>query len=305
MGPTAAGKTGLAVRLVQDLPCEIVSVDSVMVYRGMDIGTGKPDRATLAQAAHRLIDIRDPEQTYSAAEFREDALREIHQAHLRHRIPLLVGGTGLYFKALQHGLSKLPSADVKTRQRLTADAKSRGWTALHRRLAEVDPKSAARIHPNDPQRIQRALEVFELTGHTLSQAFSDETRRPFPFQVISLIVTPTDRTVLHDRITERFHGMLKRGFVEEVVALHRRGELHPELPSIRAVGYRQIWQYLDGHIDYPTMVERATTATRQLAKRQLTWLRSNDDATWFDSEHESALAKIATHLSKALVEFRN
>lgn len=305
MGPTAAGKTSLAVRLVQDLPCEIVSVDSAMVYRGMDIGTGKPDHATLAQASHRLIDIRDPEQTYSAAAFREDALREIHRVHLRDRTPLLVGGTGLYFKALQYGLSQLPPADSRTRERLTASAKSHGWTALHRRLAEVDPKSAARIHPNDPQRIQRALEVFELTGRTLSQAFSDETPRSFPFQVIPLIVSPTDRTVLHERITERFHGMLGRGLVEEVIALHRRDELHPELPSIRAVGYRQVWQFLDGHIDYPTMVERAIIATRQLAKRQLTWLRSNDDAAWFDSDHESVLAKISTHVCNALVECRS
>ena len=276
-----------------------------MVYRGMDIGTGKPDRATLAQAAHRLIDIRDPQHTYSAAEFREDALREIHQAHLRNRIPLLVGGTGLYFKALRYGLSKLPSADAKTRERLAAEAKFRGWTALHRRLADVDPESAARIHPNDPQRIQRALEVFELTGRTLSQAFSDEHPRPFPFEVISLIVTPTDRTVLGHRITERFHSMLNGGLVEEVVALHRRDELHPALPSIRAVGYRHVWQFLDGRIDYPTMVERAIIATRQLAKRQLTWLRSNDDATWFDSEQEAVLAKIAAYVSKALVERRS
>lgn len=302
MGPTAAGKTGLAVSLVQDFPFEIVSVDSAMVYRGMDIGTGKPDSVTLAQAAHRLIDIRDPEQTYSAAEFREDALREIHHVHLRNKVPLLVGGTGLYFKALQHGLSRLPSADAETRERLTVEAKSRGWTALHRRLAQVDPESAARIHPNDPQRIQRALEVFELTGRTLSQAFGDESERAFPFEVIALILAPSERAVLRDRITRRFYDMLEGGLVDEVVALRRREGLHSELPSTRAVGYRQVWQFLDGEIDYPTMVERAITATHQLAKRQLTWLRSNDEAIWFDSENEAVLADITRHVSRALTE---
>ncbi len=287
LGPTASGKTELAVELVRRFPCDIISVDSAMVYRGMDIGTAKPGPDILAQAPHRLIDILDPAVAYSAAQFRADARREIAAIHAAGRIPLLVGGTMLYFHALQHGLSALPSADAGVRAAIDAEARERGWDALHQRLAEVDPIAATRIHPNDPQRIQRALEVYQLTGRPLSAFFTSQTANPavpaWPGTPIKLVMAPGDRTAMRRRIETRFNEMLERGLIREVEALYQRGDLNRELPSIRSVGYRQVWDYLSGELPYSAMIERAAIATRQLAKRQLTWLRREEEAQWFDS----------------------
>ena len=284
MGPTASGKTDLAIHLAQRLPVEIISVDSVMVYREMDIGSAKPDAETLRQAPHRLIDILDPAQPYSAASFRDDALREMAEISAQGNIPLLVGGTMLYYRALLHGLSELPSADSAIRLRLEEQGRELGWAALHQRLAEVDPVAASRIHPNDPQRIQRALEVYELSGVPLTELQQRQQRnQTLPYQVLKLAVAPADRAILHERIALRFNQMLDRGFVEEVEALYRRGDLNESMPSIRAVGYRQVWEFLEGRMDYTEMVERGIIATRQLAKRQFTWLRSEQEVQLFDS----------------------
>ena len=277
MGPTASGKTDLAVALVESLPCEIVSVDSAMVYRGMDIGTAKPDAQTLAKAPHRLIDIRDPAQAYSAAQFRADALREMGEIAAAGRIPLLVGGTMLYFRALQFGLSALPAAEPALRIRLVAEARARGAEVMHARLAAVDPASAARIHPNDPQRVQRALEVFELTGRPLSALTGQHPPGALPYRLIKLALLPEDRERLRKRIAERFLAMLDQGFEAEVRGLLARGDLGAELPSMRAVGYRQMRAYLEGETGFEEMARRAVIATRQLAKRQLTWLRAERD----------------------------
>ncbi|MBI5461254.1 MAG: tRNA (adenosine(37)-N6)-dimethylallyltransferase MiaA [Gammaproteobacteria bacterium] len=284
MGPTAAGKTGLAVELVQRFPFEIVSVDSALVYRGMDIGTAKPDAATLRVAPHRLIDFLDPSEAYSAARFREDCLREMELIRAAGRLPLLVGGTMLYFRALEQGLSPLPSADPTVRARLEAQWRELGAEALHARLAEVDPQAAARIHRNDPQRIQRALEVYELSGRPLSAHFAERDPGLRPVPLLKLAVAPRDREVLHARIGQRFAQMLEQGFVAEVERLYRRGDLGPQLPALRAVGYRQAWQYLAGELEYAQMCERAVIATRQYAKRQLTWLRGEPEMCWLDAD---------------------
>ncbi len=283
MGPTAAGKTAVAVDLARDLPLDIVSVDSAMVYRGMDVGTAKPEAEVLECAPHRLIDIRDPVDVYSAADFRNDALREIRAIHAAGRIPLLVGGTMLYFRALTRGLSELPPANPDIRAELVEEARRQGWRALHRRLESVDPAAARRIHANDIQRIQRALEVHRLTGRPLStlQVRHGAAAGADRFVRIALSVSHRDR--LHARIAERFHGMLEAGFIEEVQALRARGDLGLNHPSMRAVGYRQIWQYLDGDLDYTEMVDRAVAASRQFAKRQLTWLRSEPDLEWYEA----------------------
>ena len=278
MGPTAAGKTDLAVWLADRLPLDIVSVDSAMVYRGMNIGTGKPDQQMLARAPHRLIDIRDPHQRYSAAEFRTDAMEAIAQIHRAGRVPLLVGGTGLYFKALESGLTDLPGADPDVRRQLDAQAARYGWAKMHERLARCDPVSAARIHPNDPQRIQRALEVFELAGRPLGELQAVGEKPAFPYRVYRVQLTPTDRSWLHLAIADRFRRMLAAGLVDEVLGLRRGGGLSPALPAMRAVGYRQVCDYLDGRLDYNEMVDKTIIATRQLARRQLTWLRAVDDA---------------------------
>jgi tRNA dimethylallyltransferase len=284
MGPTASGKTDLAIFLHEHLPVELISVDSALVYKGMDIGTAKPDAETLAQVPHRLINFLDPAEAYSAMRFREDALREMADIVAHGRIPLLVGGTMLYFRALLHGLSELPSADPEIRQRIEQQAADQGWEAMHQRLAEVDPEAAARIHPNDPQRISRALEVYEITGTCLSQLQKQNRHKNvLPYEFIKIAVSPADRSVLHDRIALRFQQMLEQGFVTEVERLFARGDLNEQLPAIRAVGYRQVWQYLQGQMDYNEMVEKAIVATRQLAKRQLTWLRSEQGLIWFDS----------------------
>lgn len=284
MGPTASGKTDLAIFLRDHLPVELISVDSAMVYKGMDIGTAKPDKDTLAKAPHRLIDFLDPGEAYSAARFREDALHEMAAIVEQGKIPLLVGGTMLYFRALLHGLSELPSADAGIREQLEKEAEEKGWDALHARLAQVDPEAAQRIHPNDPQRISRALEVYELTGKNITQLQLENRREwDLPYEFIKIAVSPADRSVLHQRIEQRFHQMLEQGFVAEVEKLFARNDLNESMPSIRAVGYRQVWQYLQGRLDYNEMVEKAIVATRQLAKRQLTWLRSEEDLVWFDS----------------------
>lgn len=286
MGPTASGKSELAIELADRLPWDIVSVDSAMVYRGMDIGTAKPSRETRARVPHRLVDILEPSEPYSAARFRDDALREIRRIAEQGRVPLLVGGTMLYFRALTRGLARLPSADAGVRARLSAEARRLGWDALHARLVQIDPEAARRIHPHDPQRIQRALEVHELTGQTLSEL--QRAREPFGadtgLQFLRAVIAPTSRALLRERIAQRFATMLEQGLIDEVQALRERGDLDLDLPSMRSVGYRQVWRYLDGDLDRDEMVEKAVTSTRQLAKRQLTWLRSEPEAHWLDSE---------------------
>jgi tRNA dimethylallyltransferase len=293
MGPTAAGKTDLAIELTKVLPCELISVDSALVYRGMDIGTAKPSKELLAEFPHRLIDIIDPVQSYSAAEFRADALAAMADITARGNIPLLVGGTMLYFKALQEGLADMPPADAGIRAQLEAEAAALGWQGLHDQLAEVDPVSAARIHPNDPQRLIRALEVYRVSGLSMTAHREQQTaqstdaaasgRHQLPYTVANLAIAPADRHVLHDRIAQRFVHMLEQGFVDEVLALRARGDLHAGLSSMRAVGYRQVWDHLDGKLTWDQMQERGVIATRQLAKRQFTWLRSWADLQWLDS----------------------
>jgi tRNA dimethylallyltransferase len=281
MGPTAAGKTALACGLAQIFGLDLISVDSALVYRGLDIGAAKPDAATLARFPHRLIDIRDPAEPYSAADFRADALHEMATIVESGRVPLFVGGTGLYFRALQSGLSELPAADPDLRARLTGEAGKIGWPALHTRLAELDPAAAVRIRPADAQRIQRALEVIELTGKPLSGQQGGAPGR-FPYRVLKLALIPSDRALLHARIAQRMDAMIAQGFLDEVRALRTRGDLHADLPALRAVGYRQAWQHLDGQFDAAQFRDRAIFATRQLAKRQLTWLRAELDAWVLD-----------------------
>jgi tRNA dimethylallyltransferase len=277
MGPTASGKTAAALEIARHVPCEIVSVDSALVYRGMDIGSAKPSAEELAAVPHHLIDILDPLESYSAMQFREDALRLVHEIHTRGKLPLLVGGTMLYFKALRDGLDDLPQADPEVRARLDEEAARIGVPGLHARLAGVDPETAARLKPNDSQRIQRALEIFELTGTPMSQLLAKAPREELPFELLPLALEPSDRSVLHARIAARFDAMLNAsggGLIEEVKRLRARGDLHLGLSSMRCVGYRQAWEYLDGEYDLATLREKGIAATRQLAKRQLTWLRS-------------------------------
>lgn len=274
MGPTAAGKTDIAIEMASREPYQIISVDSAMIYRGMNIGSAKPDATTLAKAPHKLIDLLEPEQSYSAADFVRDAVRVIDETIAAGKKPLLVGGTMLYFKALQQGLSALPEADAVTRQAIQAQAAQEGWQALHDELKAVDPQSAAIIHPNDPQRLSRALEVYRLTGKTRSQLWQEQQNKPLPYVFHNLAVYPDDRAVLHQRIAKRFHIMLEQGFIEEVEQLRKRPGLSLQNPSMRCVGYRQAWQYLDGEFNRNTLIEKGIAATRQLAKRQLTWLRS-------------------------------
>ena len=282
MGPTASGKTALACELSDRFALDLVSVDSALVYCGMDIGTAKPGAVTLARYPHALVDIRDPAQPYSAADFRVDALSVMQQSGAQGRVPLLVGGTGLYFRALHKGLSDLPGADPTTRARLAAEARQLGWPAMHARLAQVDPPAARRIDINDAQRLQRALEVFELTGRPLSELQQGGMGTCFPWRVLKLALLPADRSMLHERIARRFDTMLEHGFLDEVRSLRACGELDANLPSIRAVGYRQAWEYLDGRIDAAQFRDRAIFATRQLAKRQITWLRSDHGARVFE-----------------------
>ncbi|OBW95929.1 tRNA (adenosine(37)-N6)-dimethylallyltransferase MiaA [Gallibacterium salpingitidis] len=283
MGPTASGKTGLAIQLSKEIPCEIISVDSALIYRGMDIGTAKPTAEELAETPHRLIDIKDPAESYSAADFRLDALQAMQEISAKGKIPLLVGGTMLYYKALLEGLSPLPQANPIIRAEIENKAQQLGWQALHQELAQVDPQAALRIHPNDPQRINRALEVYYLTGKSLTD-LTEQKGEPLPYQLLQFAIAPQDRSVLHQRIEIRFHQMLAQGFQQEVEKLYQRNDLHLDLPSIRCVGYRQMWEFLQGKYDYDEMVYRSICATRQLAKRQITWLRGwNSPIIWLDS----------------------
>ncbi|PFG09562.1 tRNA (adenosine(37)-N6)-dimethylallyltransferase MiaA [Marinobacter sp. LV10MA510-1] len=317
MGPTASGKTDLALQLCKHLPCDIISVDSAMIYRGMDIGTAKPSAAELALAPHRLIDICDPTDTYSAADFRRDALAEMAKITTAGRIPLLVGGTMMYFKALLHGMSDLPSANPQVREQLVQQAKLQGWEALHRELAAADPVAARLIHPNNRQRLIRALEVQRLTGQPISslwqappavvvntadanaadsEDYTYVTRwqadagPSLPYTVAQLAIAPQQRQVLHERIYQRFLAMLDAGLLNELEALMTRGDLDPSMPSMRCVGYRQAWEYLSGHCDHAAFVDKGAAATRQLAKRQLTWLRKWPDALWLDSDSKDIVA---------------
>ncbi|AJC67782.1 MULTISPECIES: tRNA (adenosine(37)-N6)-dimethylallyltransferase MiaA [Dickeya] len=283
MGPTASGKTALAMALREHLPVELISVDSALIYRGMDIGTAKPSQEELARAPHRLLDILDPAQAYSAADFRRDALQAMAEVTAAGRIPLLVGGTMLYFKALLEGLSPLPSADASIRQQIEERARTEGWEALHRQLSAIDPVAAARIHPNDPQRLSRALEVFFVSGNTLTE-LTKTSGEALPYRVHQFAIAPATRELLHERIALRFRQMLESGFETEARALFARPDLNPALPSIRCVGYRQMWSYLSGEIDYDEMVYRGICATRQLAKRQMTWLRGWEGVRWLDSD---------------------
>ena len=296
MGPTASGKTALAVEWAQALDTEIVSVDSALVYRGLDIGAAKPDAATLTAAPHHLIDVRDPHEVFSAADFAREALAPMHALAARGRVPLLAGGTGLYFSALLDGLAEMPPADAGLRAALAADAQARGWDALHAELAAVDPAAGRRIGPRDQQRITRALEVWRLTGRPISAFQHAAPRAVFPFRVLKLALAPADRGVLHERIARRFDAMLADGFLDEMRRLRADPRLHPDLPSMRAVGYRQAWRHLDGTTDAATFRDEAIAATRQLAKRQLTWLRGQPDVRWFDPQVDRAVLDDARRL---------
>ncbi len=299
MGPTASGKTDLAIRLRQQFPVEIISVDSALIYKGMDIGTAKPSAEEQAAAPHRLIDILDPSEAYSAADFRRDALVQMADITAQGKIPLLVGGTMLYYKALLEGLSPLPPADAQIRQQIEQQAQQLGWTALHQELAQIDPVSAERIHPNDPQRLSRALEVYRISGKSLTELTAQKSD-PLPYRVKQFAVMPPERSELHRRIELRFELMMKAGFEQEVAELYQRGDLHPDLPSIRCVGYRQMWQYLAGEISLDEAIFKGVCATRQLAKRQITWLRSWPDLTWLDSNNiEQSMQLLSDAITKS------
>jgi tRNA dimethylallyltransferase len=298
-GPTGTGKSDWAVRLAEELPIEVVSVDSALVYRGMDIGTAKPDRALRERIAHHLIDILDPAQSYSAGQFVADATRLIGEIRERGRIPLLVGGTMLYLRALAAGIAELPRGSSELRDAIDARGAREGWPQLHAELARVDPEAAARIHPNDPQRIQRALEVIHLTGRPLSE-LQRATQSAVPGRIVRWALAPADRTVLHARIAQRLAQMMERGFLSEVAALHARGDLTARHPALRAVGYRQLWAHLSGEYGLEEAVQRALAATRQLAKRQLTWLRSDPAIRWVDPHSDGAFGAWKTELRREL-----
>jgi tRNA dimethylallyltransferase len=300
MGPTASGKTGLAVELAKALDGEVISVDSALVYRGMDIGTAKPNLEERQGIPHHLIDILDPAEAYSTGRFREEALALMADITARSRLPILAGGTMLYFNALFHGLSALPSADPDIRRQIDEQGALRGWPALHEELARIDPAAAARIHPNDPQRIQRALEVYRLSGVPLTVLCAEAQSPSPPYRWVKLVLAPADREILHERIRRRFLDMLEQGFIEEVQSLHDRGDLHADLPSIRAVGYRQAWAHLEGEYDRNTLVERAIIATRQFAKRQFTWLRREVEALRFDSVDGRLVEKVLRDVAEKL-----
>lgn len=298
MGPTASGKTGLAVELAQRLPVELISVDSALVYKNMDIGTAKPDAAMLAKAPHYLIDLIEPTEAYSAAQFRNDALQRMQEITARGNVPLLVGGTMLYFNALQHGLNNLPEANPALRAEIDARAAREGWPALHAELADVDPITAARLMPNDAQRIERALEVWRLTGKPMSTLLAEDERDSLPYRLLKVALLPSDRAVLHQRIADRFDDMLKAGLLEELTQLRQTyPTLNLNLPAMRCVGYRQAWQYQEGEFDLATLREKGIAATRQLAKRQMTWLRGMDDVDVFDCQQDQLLITLETHLN--------
>ncbi|MGE5524760.1 MAG: tRNA (adenosine(37)-N6)-dimethylallyltransferase MiaA [Rhodospirillaceae bacterium] len=300
MGPTASGKSALAMALARALPCEIVSVDSAQVYKGMDVGTAKPTRSEMDEVRHHLIDIVEPHERYSAARFRDDALAAMREISERDRIPLLVGGTMLYFKALLEGLNELPEADPMIRLVIDTMAEEQGWPAVHAKLAAVDPETAARLAPHDAQRIQRALEIYHLTGKPMAELLKKPKYVYFPYRPIEIALIPSDRAVLHSRIAERFDAMLKAGLVEELRALREDYGLEPDMPSMRCVGYRQAWQYLEGELDRDELREHGIAATRQLAKRQLTWLRSMQDPTVFDSLDDDVGAMALEYVRRRL-----
>lgn len=297
MGPTGAGKTDLAAELVAKLPLEIVSVDAAMVYRGMDIGTAKPPRELLARAPHHLIDLIDPAESYSAARFLADASRVMQEIVARGRMPLLVGGTMLYFRALQSGLARLPSADAGIRRRLEARASAEGWPALHAELTKLDPAAAARIGPGDRQRIQRALEVIELTGGPISARQREDLRGATSGADLGLVLAPADRALLYERLALRFDAMMRRGLLDEVQRLHARKDLHAGLPAMRLIGYRQLWNHLDGGSSIEEATQKSVIATRQLARRQLTWLRAEPGATWFDGLDPATPDRVASRIA--------
>lgn len=313
MGPTASGKTDLAIALCQHLPCDIISVDSALVYRGLNIGAAKPEAGVLRQYPHALIDIRDPLEPYSAALFRQDALQKMQESTQKGRIPLLVGGTMLYFKALLEGMAPMPEADMRIRREIEEEANCKGWESVYQQLATVDPATAVRLEPADKQRIQRALEVFRATGIPLSQWHQEQTQEKLPYQVFQLAVCPSDRKELHQRIEQRFNAMLSKenGIIEETRLLMNRGDLHKDLPAIRAVGYRQVWEYLEGSDDIEQMRLKAVAATRQLAKRQLTWLRRWNGLYWIFTDQQNnkyksrAVVENTTHLEKITQEALN
>jgi len=295
MGPTASGKTDLAIRLATECDCEIISVDSALIYKQMDIGTAKPTSVELKQAPHALVNIIDPLETYSAGDFRDDAIRLMNEIVARGKTPLLVGGTMLYYKALVDGLSPLPSANPAIRAEIEAQAEKFGWQFLHKQLTEIDPVSAKRIHVNDPQRLSRAIEVYRISGKSMTE-LTETKSEALPFNFKQFAIAPTEKSVLHERIERRFKLMLAAGFEHEVERLRDRGDLHLDLPSMRCVGYRQMWEYLDGKMDHEEMIFRGIVATRQLAKRQMTWLRGwKSDITWLESgsKHNFELCKSA------------
>lgn len=301
MGPTASGKTALSVELAQQLNAEIISVDSALVFKGMDIGTAKPTVEERAGIAHHLIDILGPAESFSAGAFRTRALELMAEITARGKLPLLVGGTMLYFNSLFYGLAELPTADIELRKQLDAETNRIGKAAMHAKLQAVDPAAAARIHPNDPQRVQRALEVQILSGKTITQLHNEANAEQIPYQQIKLIVAPRDRSVLHKKIAQRFKEMLQQGFVAEVEALYHRGDLTEQMPSVRAVGYRQVWAYLAGEINAQEMQKLGIIATRQLAKRQFTWLRRETDAEIFYSEDMQVYAHILSSIKQHMI----
>ncbi|MDX2504678.1 MAG: tRNA (adenosine(37)-N6)-dimethylallyltransferase MiaA [Gammaproteobacteria bacterium] len=300
MGPTASGKTDLAIELVKHYPFEIISVDSALVYKGMNIGTAKPGPEELSIAPHKLIDILDPAQSYSTARFRADALVAMADIHSRNKIPLLVGGTMLYHRSLLYGLSELPESDDKIRLKLEVQAREHGVGYMHRKLAEIDPEAARKIHPNDPQRIQRALEVYEISGKSMTRLQQESRAEILPWDTYKIIVAPKSRDLLRERIAIRFKKMLEQGFIEEVQTLFERDDLNLSLPSMRAVGYRQVWEYLEGKMNKEQMIERGITSTRQFAKRQMTWLRREEDAFWIATEENDVYEQAVKYLRPVL-----
>lgn len=297
MGPTASGKTDLAIELVQNHPFEIISVDSALIYKGMDIGTAKPSQEELALAPHRLIDIIDPSESYSTARFRDDALQAMQEIQVNNKIPLLVGGTMLYHRSLLYGLSELPEANDEIRHKLEQQAKLEGAEFMHQRLMKIDLAAAQRIHPNDPQRVQRALEVYEITGKSMTQLQQESQAQALPWNTYKIVIAPDSRDLLRKRIAIRFKQMIKQGFIAEVETLFRRGDLDLSLPSMRAVGYRQVWEYLAGKTSKEQMIEQGITITRQFAKRQMTWLRREKDALWIATEDKDIYNQAEQYLS--------
>lgn len=302
MGPTGAGKTDLVLRLAEDWPIDIISVDSAMVYRGMDIGTGKPPPEVLKRHPHQLVDILDPSQAYSAGQFVRDATAAIDEAHRRSRLPVLVGGTMLYFRALRRGLAHMPAADPQTRAEIDREAGERGWPALHRDLTAIDPRAASRIQPNDAQRIQRALEVFRLTGKPLTELHATGQPPAPHVRFFAYAWVPSERERLYAGIEARFRRMMEEGLLEEVRRLYERGDLHSDLPAIRSVGYRQLWEHLQGEEPLDSAVQRAIFATRHLARRQLIWLRSEGDVHWIDALDSAADAQMVQAIGSVLNE---